>query len=99
MTSNILWISWSIPQAMEALPGPLPINLHLQRPAEECTNHHDQSKHANTCKCGINSHTSNNVSSHQQFQPKQNRFPHFLAEIMKGYRGISLTEESNQVGH
>src|SRR5215472_6313171 len=86
-------------RSRQLLPGPFPTDLYLKRPTEKCTNHHDQSKHPDTCKCGVNSHASNNVGGHQQFQPQQDRFPHVLAEIMKGYRNISLTKVSNQVGH
>ena len=51
------------------------MDLDFQGPTQEGAHEHKESKHPHTGKGGIESHTTNDVRCHQQFQSNEDCFP------------------------
>ena len=56
----------------QTLPGPFPIDLDLERPTQECTDEHNQSKDAYAGEGRVDSHAIDDVGGNQEFQPEHN---------------------------
>jgi hypothetical protein len=61
--------------ARAALPRPAPLQLELERPAEEGADPHDDRQHAETLERGGDRHRPNDVGGYQELQPEEQRPP------------------------
>lgn len=66
-TSELVGICWLALMRASAIPRPFAIDLNLQRPAQERSHEHDETKHANAGEGGINGDTADDIGNNQQF--------------------------------
>jgi YD repeat-containing protein len=81
----------------QTLPGPFPIDLNLERPTQERTNEHNQSKYAYAGEGRIDSHAIDDVGGNQEFQPEHNGSAKIETQTMIGGRAITKTDKRNYV--
>jgi hypothetical protein len=77
------------------LPGPFAIDLNLERPAQERTDEHKKSKHANAREGWLDGDAADDIGSDQEFQPDHDRSPQVQAEMAISRRAITKSDERN----
>src|SRR6266566_894901 len=81
----------------QTLPGPFTIDHNLERPTQERTDEHNQSKYANAGEGRIDSHAIDDIGGDQEFQPEHNRSAEIQTQTTIGDRAITITDEGNNV--